>query len=68
MILTFNFNNSYKAASPSDQMAMGIYISSTYGSNSYCHDKAASIIMPTNDTSGAEAMSEGPRKFLPQLA
>ncbi len=68
MFLTFNFNNSFKAASPSDQMSLSVYMSSTYGSNSYCHDKAATIIMPSNDVTGAEAMAEGPRKFLPQLA
>ncbi|MDE1152914.1 MAG: hypothetical protein PW788_10295 [Micavibrio sp.] len=68
MILTFNFNNSYKSHSPSHDMAHGLYVSSAYGSNAYCFDQAARLTTPTNDTTGAEATADMARKFLPQLA
>lgn len=65
MSLIINFNNSFKSSPDNHEMALGMYVAGTYGSNSYCYDKAARIALPTNSDKGAETAAEAPRHTLP---
>ncbi|HYD18495.1 MAG TPA: hypothetical protein VEF76_08460 [Patescibacteria group bacterium] len=56
MVLRNQFNDSFKAPSLDDMM-LGLYAASNYGSNAYCFAQAARIAAPSNDH--AESAGEG---------
>ncbi len=52
MVLANKFNDNFKAQSLNDMM-LGMYAASNYGSNAYCFAQAARIATPVNDTGAA---------------
>jgi hypothetical protein len=59
MVLANKFNDSFKSPSLNDMM-LGMYAASNYGSNAYCFAQAARIATPVNDH--AATAGEGPAK------
>ncbi|MDI1228230.1 MAG: hypothetical protein PSY14_11150 [bacterium] len=52
MVLANKFNDNFKAQSLNDMM-LGMYAASNYGSNAFCFAQAARIATPVNDAGGA---------------
>lgn len=68
MSLIINFNKSFDDPTYGMELALAVYMHSTYGSNAYCHDRAAHIALPVNGDKKPAAAPETPRQTLPAPA